>query len=568
LPASALAFGGARRCAMSAGDGGRSLPRIRFKISVLALVLSGLVCASEAAAQSTTLQATPVPFDPLAPPDSKQTKPPAYQKFDPNAPRTAAKETTTFQPPPPAAGAGRTGFDSSNSRRAARAVKSKAKDVAADRKIAPGTPAPVPSSSPRASANDSPTKSFASGPLGKPPVQIGSTPQTPLRKKKKKDIVDPYEPIGFRSGGMLYYPAIELIGGYDSNPQHTPNGGAAGLFTVAPELKLRSDWSSHELKADLRGTYNWYSPDTVPSLNRPYFNGNADGRIDVTRDTRIDLNGKVLVSTDNPNSPNLQAGLATLPIFANFGGSAGLGQKFNRLDVSLKGGIERTVYQNSELTDGSTASNEDRNFNQYSVTLRGGYEMTPGVTPFVEVSGDQRVHDLQTDFFGFQRDSKGLTAKVGTTFELSRMLTGEIAVGWTKRDYEDPRLETLSGLIGNASLKWTATGLTNVRLLATSNVGESNVVGVSGILYRDVALEVEHAFRRWLIGTVKVGYGIDDYVGSDRVDNRYYLSATATYKIDRNWQLKGEARREWLDSDVVGASYAANIFLFGVRWQY
>jgi hypothetical protein len=538
------------------------LPRIRFMVSMLALLVGGLLCASEAAAQG-TMQVTPAPFDPLAPPDLKQKKPPAYQTFDPNTPRTPAKETTTFQPPAAASGAGSTGFNSTNSRRVARP---KTKDVAADRKIAPGAPAPPPAPSQRAPLSNAASKSFASGPPGQPPVQIGSAAPPP--RKKKKEIVDPYEPIGFRSGGMLYYPAIELIGGYDSNPERTPNGGAAGVFTVAPELKLRSDWSSHEFKADLRGTYNWYSPDATPSLNRPYFSGKADGRIDVTRDTRIDLDGTMLVSTDNPNSPNLQAGLASLPIFTTFGGSAGIGQKFNRLDVSLKGGVERTVYQDSELVDGSTASNEDRNFNQYSVTLRGGYEMTPGVTPFVEVSGDQRVHDLQRDFFGFQRDSKGFTAKVGTTFELSRLLTGEIAIGWTKRDYEDPRLEPLSGLIGNASLKWTASSLTNVRLLATSNVGESNVVGVSGILYRDVALEVEHAFRRWLIGTVKAGYGIDDYVGSDRVDNRYYVSAGVTYKIDRNWQLKGEARHEWLDSDVSGASYDANIFLFGVRWQY
>ena len=62
----------------------------------------------------------------------------------------------------------------------------------------------------------------------------------------------------------------------------------------------------------------------------------------------------MLVSTDNPGSPNLQAGLAKLPIFTTFGGSAGIGQKFNRFDLSLKGDAERTAYQILELTDGST----------------------------------------------------------------------------------------------------------------------------------------------------------------------------------------------------------------------
>ena len=46
-------------------------------------------------------------------------------------------------------------------------------------------------------------------------------------------------------------------------------------------------------------------------------------------------------------------GFAKLPIFTTFGGSAGLGQRFNRFDLSIKGDAERTVYQESTLTDGS-----------------------------------------------------------------------------------------------------------------------------------------------------------------------------------------------------------------------
>ena len=209
---------------------------------------------------------------------------------------------------------------------------------------------------------------------------------------------------------------------YQSRGRAPAPAQGATVFTVAPELKAQSNWSRHELKADLRGSYTWYSPDQTPTLIRPYFNGKVDGRIDVTRDTRIDLETRLLVSTDNPNSPNLQAGLAKLPIFATFGGSAGVGQKFNRFDLSLEGDAERTAYQQSQLTDGTTASNDDRNFDQYGGRLRGGYELSPGVTPFVEFEADTRVHDLNTDFSGYQRDFKGLTGKAGATFEISKLL--------------------------------------------------------------------------------------------------------------------------------------------------
>ncbi len=98
------------------------------------------------------------------------------------------------------------------------------------------------------------------------------------------------------------------------------------LYTVAPELQLRSNWSRHELKADLRGSYTGYSPDTSPTLSRPNFNGKVDGRVDVTKDTRIDLGTRLLVSTDNPGSPNLRPDLAKLPVYATFGGTAGVTQ--------------------------------------------------------------------------------------------------------------------------------------------------------------------------------------------------------------------------------------------------
>jgi len=228
---------------------------------------------------------------------------------------------------------------------------------------------------------------------------------------------------------------------------------------------VQSNWSRHELKADLRGSYIAYSPDETPSLNRPYVNGRVDGRIDVTHDTRVDLAGRILVSTDNPGSPNLQAGLAKLPIYVTGGGTVGVGQRFNRFDVSIKGDVERTVYQQSQLTDGSTSSNDDRNYDQYAGKLRGGYELSPGLIPFAEISGDTRVHDLNTDSSGYQRNSNGLTGKVGTKFELSRLLTGEAAIGYTRRVYEDPRLEDISGLIGDASLIYTASALTTVKMI-------------------------------------------------------------------------------------------------------
>ena len=87
------------------------------------------------------------------------------------------------------------------------------------------------------------------------------------------------------------------------------------------------------------------------------------------------------------------------------------------------------------------------------------------------------------------------------------------------------------------------------------------------MLYRDVGLQIDHSFRRWLIGSVKLGFGLDDYVGLSREDRRYSAGVGLTYKLDRTTQIKGEFRQDWLRSNVSGADYTASIFLLGLRFQ-
>jgi hypothetical protein len=379
---------------------------------------------------------------------------------------------------------------------------------------------------------------------------------------------DAYSPLGIRGGSFIFFPAVELSTAYASNPQAIPHGGGSPYFVVAPELLVQSDWSRHALTATIAGSYTDYTNNSfVPSLNRPYLNSKIDGRIDVTRDTQIVLENRLLVSTDNPGSPNLQAGLASLPIDTTLGGTLGVVQNFNRLIVSLKGTFDRVQYQNSTLTDGGTASNADRDLNQYAGIAHVGFDLDAGVKPFVEVQQDARVYDEQFDSGGQQRSSQGTSVKAGATVDLFGTLSGAMAVGYLDRTYQDPTLPKVSEMIADGALIWQATALTSAKLTAASLVSESTVFGVSGELSRDVAIEVDHAFRRWLVGTLQVGYGQDNYVGEGRLDNRYFASVGMIYKLNRDIWLKTEVRQNWLQSNFSGASYQSTSVLAGVRLQ-
>jgi hypothetical protein len=332
------------------------------------------------------------------------------------------------------------------------------------------------------------------------------------------------------------------------------------------------------LVADLRGSYTGYGgnlPATVDgvaspaptNIDRPNFNGHVDGRLDVTENTHLTAQARLLVSTDNPGSPNIQAGLARYPVYTSFGGTFGFDQKFNRLEISAGATVDRTVYQDSTLTDGTTSTNDDRNYNQYSGVGRISYELTPGVKPFVEVEGDSSVHDQSLDRDGFARDSTGGYAKGGTSFEFSRLLTGEISVGYSERDYVDPRLGKLDGLLTAGSLVWTATPLTTARFVTSTSIDETIVPGVSGVLTHLYTVEVDHDFRRWLSAIGRFTYGTLDYQGDGRLDKIYSIEGDLIYKLTRSLWIKGTVRRDILNSNFIGSSSASTVVMLGVRVQ-
>jgi hypothetical protein len=405
----------------------------------------------------------------------------------------------------------------------------------------------------------------------------GTVVGQPPRKRLKIDD-DPFGAVGDYVGGFLVKSAVEVSGGYDTNPGRLPEPHGSPLYVVAPEFLAVSDWERHAVVADLRGSFTGYGnqmPQIVDGavspaptdVDRPNFIGHVDGRLDVSHDLRLTAQTRLLVATDNPGSPNIQAGLARYPIYTTLGGTFGFDQNFNRLDIAAGATVDRTSYQQSKLTDGSFSSNDDRDFNQYGGIGRVSYDLLPGVKPFGEIEGDTRVHDLALDRNGFARDSNGGYAKAGTSFEFSRLLTGEISIGYAARNYVDPRLERLQGLLTSASLVWNATPLTTAKFFSDTQIAETTLPGTSGVLVHTYTFEVDHDFRRWLTGIGKFTFGTLDYQGDNRSDKTYSIEGDLIYKMTRDLWIKGTLRRDILDSNVVGSSSASTVVMLGVRLQ-
>ena len=386
---------------------------------------------------------------------------------------------------------------------------------------------------------------------------------TPVRLLRTE--ADPYAPIGLRLGNINVLPFIGVSGGYDSNPLQSA-GRVKGSAFIQGEggLSAQSDWSRHSLNADIRGTYTEY-PD-ASNANRPDVSARIGARYDVQRDTALDFETRARVSTETLSDINLPVGVQQRPATYSYGASSGITQQFGRASVNLRGSVDRNTYDNASL--GSTVVDQsDRNQTIYALRLRTGYELTPGITPFIDGIIDTRQYDNTLDRNGFRRSSDGLTGRIGSTFDITSTLTGEIAAGVTNRSFNDSRLRTLTSPVLEASLIWSISPLTAMRLRASSAVSDTVTAFSSGIYDRRIQVDVEHALFRNLTLGFAGEYSNQETQGINFTQDTYTAGVRADYKLSKEIVFRSSYTFQRLNSSAPGGGYSSNIVMFGIRLQ-
>ncbi len=83
----------------------------------------------------------------------------------------------------------------------------------------------------------------------------------------------------------------------------------------------------------------------LDNFSKPDIDLRANGRVDITRQTKVDFEGRFSLLADNPGDPNLPTAISKPPLYTITGGTVGIRHAFNRLELSLKGTIDSTDYR-------------------------------------------------------------------------------------------------------------------------------------------------------------------------------------------------------------------------------
>ncbi len=351
------------------------------------------------------------------------------------------------------------------------------------------------------------------------------------------------ETDGIRLGTMVLRPSIiQRFGSEttdDSEGRETRNYMETGL-----KGSLTSDWSRHELT--IGGEGYWQRNISGHGATDPNANVNADLRLDISHDTVAHITGGYSFSREDTNDPNAISGAAVQSGVHMYTGGVSVEHDFGRLRGTVGADLERWQYSDAELSDGTMVSLSDRN--RLSGTLRGriGYEVSPALTPFTEVSVGRVTYDEKTDSEGYRRSGEFYAAKAGIAADFGEKLRGEIGLGYRQQRFDDERLKEIGAMTIDGNVYWSPRQGTDVNLGLTTTIDPSTTAGLSGSVIYALNAEVEHRLRSNLVarlsGSSRWTEYQDDTAPPDTVT--YTTGAGLTWSVNRYLDLAADLSYE------------------------
>ena len=323
--------------------------------------------------------------------------------------------------------------------------------------------------------------------------------------------------LGIPLGSFRLYPTLDVRAGYDTNVFASSAGQQTGSAyeAIRPSLDVRSDWNNHMLNFGAYGAFGFYN--SAASQNYQNFGFNTDGRLDIYRDWNLTASAAFTGTTELLGSPDVaqscrhRSSMRCPSIWACFSVSTGCSIR------SMAGYTALRYSDFSQLnTNALPAGSRDRN--QFTESLRAGYELREGFDVWLQGGLNQRSYLQQINIAGQQRDSNGWSAVAGSTLELSGVSKLEGFVGYTQQNYFNPGIITAAVTFG-LSGTWNGYQPLVVRPFVIRSINE----------------------------TVFTNY--QDYVSTT-------IGAEFTYTIHSDWQLNAGASFSLLDYTPVPGTNA------------
>ncbi len=415
------------------------------------------------------------------------------------------------------------------------------------------------SSSPEEPDATAPARPLAESRQGR--VEPLSAPVSPVEGARTPREDDPFAPVGIRSGGAVFYPSIEQGIGWERE-----RGAGEASILSETTLRLRGEIERDGHRGDLDGELVWRRSIDGPELDELEGSLGAGMRLRLGTDYFAALDLRYAAGPEAATSPVVLPDLVSEPIRQDidFSAAAGKDQGPARFQVTV--GAQRRTYGDAELSAGGTFSQGERDSTLLTAALRGGYAVSPSLTPFVEAEIGRRIHDDRFDTAGYERSADRYALRAGLGIDRGEKFAGEVSLGWVAESPDDDRLATVSGLEVAAAFAWSPVRGTIVGLDASTEIETTTSAGDSGSVLYSTTLSLSREMRADLTADALVGIDYRDYEAGGN-DLAWRAEAGLTWWMNRHAGLVGRVTWERLDSSLPARGYEQTGLYVGLRAQ-
>ena len=322
--------------------------------------------------------------------------------------------------------------------------------------------------------------------------------------------------LGISLGAFTLYPQIDLLAGFDDNVFATPAPTTASPFAVVrPQLELRSEWLNHYLRLLAGGGFGFYS--AAPTQNFQNYNVRLDGRLDIRDD--FYLTGLVAFqrATEALGTPNVTFSQAPT-IADSLAAEVSLYQKFNRFFYQLTATATKYWYYEFSNIASLGLPAESRNRTEYEERVLLGYEVSEGVSVWLQPGLNQRRYDAPTNMFGQQRDSTGWFLNLGATAVLSPKTQLEGFVGYQALTYPADGTTTSAMTFGLRGV-WNGYEPLTLRPAIMRSINESALIDYQNYISTTVGVDFTYQINGPWQAVGGVAYNIAEYTPAFGVSN-------------------------------------------------
>lgn len=389
-------------------------------------------------------------------------------------------------------------------------------------------------------------------------------PVSAIERRIPRPDPEPFAPLGIRAGTVTLRPSLSQGLRATTNADNSSDGKSAILSETRLRARATTDWSRHSAWLDFDGTYD--KTLSGEEYSAPNIGLRAGFQLDLGARTTVKGEAGYRYRQEDPSAPTTLQGTSNRPGVQELDGMLGLRHEFGKFFGDVKGKVNRTTYGNAEFGN-IAVSQKDRDNTFASIALRGGFEMSPAIKPFVEVEFGKLIYDEKVDFSGYRRSGVRSGLRGGVEIDFGEKMSGEFALGYLRQGIDDDRLQAVEGLSADAAIKWSPQRGTDVDIGLLTRVEGATAPGESGSVYYEGTVGIKRQVRANLDFNAKLIASLRDNKDDTGLDKGFGAEIGATYWFNRFVGLDVSARHQLVRSDVESRNTDETSVYVGVTLQ-